>query len=308
MTLSPLSEQINEPKVRRTYSAFLLNLFLFLVIAIYLTLSVIAQYSVRHISFFQPTQFIFWLLAASGALLVVAVWVLEPLLKRIRAHSLAIILLMLTLIAGTTYASKSWVMKQIQNTVAALPARQQSDMLALNKALVMKNPDQLAAIFKVSADDLSTGEAMALKVLQPAAGIKASVPTTPVKLDRFQAPQVLATIYSAGLILIIGSVLFLLNGMGLVLTFGRMMAALMPQRERTVRLASVAVSLVATVALFSTILMTNSTLTASNHYQQFASTLTALQGEDASRLVTFAVHAQGVMSPLLEQAAEKLKM
>lgn len=308
MTLSPLDEQLTQPAARRSWTAFSLNLVLLLVTLLWLAFALSALYAAREIGFFRATALIFWLMAASGTLLLLATLVAEPLLKRIKASGLAIILLALTLIAGTTWASKAWVLHFISDSVAAMPAEQKTNVFGVNKLLVNKTTPQLAIAFGVSDRPVPEGELLALRSLQLASGVTAPLKARPVKLDREMTRQVMGVIYSAGLTVALGSVLILLNALSLILLAGRLLAALLPQQERRVRLAFLAITLVAGAGLFSSLMAQQSALTASTHYQAFAAALALQQGEGAVRLATFAIHAQGHLLPLAERAAEQLNL
>ncbi|NIF22136.1 hypothetical protein [Candidatus Pantoea multigeneris] len=306
MTFSPLDDQLTQPAVRRSWTAFSLNLVLMLVTLLWLAFALTALYDAREIHFFRNTPLIFWLMASSGTLLLLVTLVFEPLLKRIKAHGLAIILLALTLIAGTTWSSKVWVLHFISDRVAEMTSTQKSTVFGVNKLLANKSLPELAAIFGVKDQTVPDGELLALRSLQLASGVTTPLKARPLKWDRETERQVMGLIYSSGLTVALGSVLILLNALSLILLAGRLIATLLPQQERRVRLASLGITLIAGLGLYSSLMAQQSALTASAHYQTFATSLAQVQGEGEVRLATFAIHAQGHLLPLAERMEEQL--
>lgn len=305
-TLSPLGEQIASPPVTRSYTALSLNLALLPAVGLYLLFSLCVLWAARDIDIFRATPFLFWLMASLGIALLLAVLVLEPLLKRIRANSLAVVLLMLTLAAGGAWASKSWMLTTLADAVAAMPVAQKNSVLGLNKLLVDKKAPQLAKLFGVQPEAVEPGELMALKNVQLASGVLTPLKARPLKADREMKTLLMTVIYSAGLTIVVGGILILLNALAVILIVGRMLAALLPRQERTIRLASLGVTLIAGFILYHSIADKESVLTSSPHYQAFSNALAQQQGEEMAQLVTFAVHNQGILLPLAEQAAEKV--
>jgi hypothetical protein len=311
MTLSPLDEQLTQPVARRGWTAFSLNLVLLLITLLWLTFALSALYTLyttNEFSVFRAIPWIFWLMTASGTLLLLTTLVAEPLLKRIKASGLAIILLALTLIAGTTWASKAWVLHFISDRVAAMPAEQKTKVFGVNKLLVSKTMPQLAVTFGVNDQPVPEGELLALRSLQLASGVTKPLKARPVKMNRETARQVMGVIYSAGLTVAFGSVLTLLNALSVILLAGRLLAALLPQQERRVRLAFLAITLVTGTGLYVNLMARQSALTSSAYYQAFSDVLAQQQGESVVQLVTFAIHAQGHLLPLAEWAAEHLNL
>lgn len=305
-TLSPLGEQIASPPVTRSYTALSLNLALLLATGCYLLFSLCVLWAAKEISAFRDTPLLFWLVVSVGTALLLAVLVLEPLLKRIRANSLAVVLLMLTLAAGGVWASKSWVLTAVADAVTAMPTAQKNSVLGLNKQLVDKKLPQLATLFGVRPDAAEPGELMALKSLQLASGVLTPLKARPLKTDPEMRTLMMIVIYSAGLTIVIGGILILLNALALILLAGRIVAALLPRQERATRLVSLGVTLIAGLMLYHSIAGKESVLTSSPHYQAFSSALAQQQGEEMAQLVTFAVHNQGILLPLAEQATEKV--